>query len=177
MSANQELYLARQIINKFIDSCSHDLRSPLTSMEGLLMIASRYSTENEAKECLELMSQCIGNMKEIIKSLGEYTANMQRELEQRRISADGLVKEILNEYESEIKESGVQVVLKIDQTNEWLSDFQANYLILKNVISNAIKFCDPDKVNKKVVIQINVVKNEVTIQVQDNGIGIVKREL
>ncbi|MBS1509009.1 MAG: HAMP domain-containing histidine kinase [Bacteroidetes bacterium] len=175
--ATQELDKAKSIIDQFINSCSHNLKSPLTSIEGLVMIAEYCSDRDEIKQCLELIHHCAVNMQEMIKSLEDYTINLQRELNHEEIFATDLVDKILKEYAQHIEENNIAFSTSISQPFNWISDRQCNYLILKNLVDNAIQFSDPTKENKKVNVTVGVQVDQVNMEVSDNGIGIAEDEI
>jgi signal transduction histidine kinase len=167
-----ELSLSKRIIERFIGSCSHELKSPLCSIEGLVDIASKYTVADEVQTCHEMINKCLANMKKMLYSLEEYTSHLQRELQRDKIEASGLVHKILGENASDIYDSGVIVNVDIDQQTQWISDEYSNYTILTNIIRNAIIFNDDKKPVKTVRIKISVEQTGVEVQVQDNGIGI-----
>jgi K+-sensing histidine kinase KdpD len=167
-----ELMLSKRIIERFIKSCSHDLRSPLCSIQGLVTIASKYETADEVKECHQMISKCADKMKQMLVSIEEYTTNHQRELQQNEIFASQLVHKILNENVNELVESGVKVKVEVDQPVKWISDEYCSYTILKNVIKNAIVYNDRAKASREISIGIKVHKRFIGIRIADNGIGI-----
>src|SRR5687768_782611 len=132
-----ELTLSKRIINRFIESCSHDLKSPLCSIEGLLTIASKYNAVDEVKECHMMISNCVDKMKQMLISIEEYTLHLQRELQQNEIFAGQLIDKILEENLNAIQESGVTIKVNVDQAVRWISDEYCVHTILKNVINNA----------------------------------------
>src|SRR5688572_14602343 len=99
----EELALSKRIIERFIESCSHDLKSPLCSIEGLLTIASKYDAADEVKECHQLIINCIGKMKHMLISIEDYTVHLQRELNQNEILAGQLIDKILEQHVNDIQ--------------------------------------------------------------------------
>lgn len=167
-----ELALSKRIIERFIESCSHDLKSPLCSIEGLLEVASKYNAADEVKECHKMISNCVDKMKQMLISIEDYTVQLQRELQQNEISASKLIDKILEENTNDIQESGVNVRVDVKQPVKWISDEYSTYTILKNVINNAIHFSDHGKAAREVLVDIAVTKTFVGIWISDNGIGI-----
>jgi signal transduction histidine kinase len=83
---------------------------------------------------------------------------------------------ILNQYEPVIKDNSLQVVTSIDQSHRWISDHECNFLILKNVIGNAIQFADREKEVRQIDINARSNKKGMLINIRDNGIGICKNQ-
>jgi K+-sensing histidine kinase KdpD len=167
-----ELTLSKRIIERFIESCSHDLKSPLCSIEGLLTIVSKYNVTDEVKECHTMMSNCIHKMKQMLISIEDYTVHLQRDLQQNEISAKQLIDKILDENAKEIKESRVKIKVDVHQPVKWISDEHCSYTILKNLLNNAICFSDRTKSVSEVSIDIAVTNAFVGVRITDNGIGI-----
>lgn len=171
----EELAQSKMIIDRFIRSCSHDLRGPLCSIQGLTEVA-RHATASELNDCLDLMQGCAKNMKEMICNLEAYITHSQRELSCDELDASMMVGIILNQYEPVIKDNGLQVITSIDQSHQWLSDHECNFLILKNVIGNAIQFADHEKEVRQIDINARSNKKGMLINIRDNGIGIGKEQ-
>ena len=173
---NSELIKARFIIDQFIYRCSHDLKSPLSSIQGLVNITEHYHKDDEVKECLDMIKNCALTMKDMIRTMEEFMISAQRDLDKKEINAHVLVGRILNELSGEIKEKGVVIVNDISHVSGWKADEHFVYLILKNLIQNAIHFSDPNKINKKIRIRITPSRGVVSVEVKDNGVGIPEQE-
>ncbi|MGE0590245.1 MAG: sensor histidine kinase [Cyclobacteriaceae bacterium] len=171
----EELAQSRIIIDRFAHSCSHDLRGPLASIEGLTEVA-RHSNADELSNCLDLIRCCAKNMKEMIRNLEAYITHSQRELCCDELYANKMVGIILNQYEPVIKDNGLKVTTSIDQSHRWFSDYDCNFLILKNVIGNAIQFADHEKEVRQIDIKATSNKKGMLINIRDNGIGIGKKQ-
>ncbi len=175
-SLKLELNKAKVIIDQFIRSCSHNLKSPLTSIEGLVMVASRCTTLEEINQCLVLIQNSTTKMKEIIENLDQYTCNLKREFAIEQIKPEILIKKVLSEYHEEIELERIVVSTEISQSSKWLCDKHVHYLILKNLVANAIHFSDSTKVKKKLMVNIDVKQDQVKLEISDNGIGILETE-
>lgn len=171
----EELAQSKMIIERFVRSCSHDLRGPLASIQGLTTVA-RQAHATELNTCLDLIQCCAKNMKEMICNLEAYMTHSQRELSCDALDACQMVGIILDHYGPAIKDKNLHIVTRIDQQHAWISDHDCNFLILKNVIGNAIQFADQKKNVKQIDIQARSIKKGMLISIRDNGIGIGKNE-
>jgi signal transduction histidine kinase len=171
----EELAQSKMIIERFARSCSHDLRGPVASIQGLTEVA-RHANADELSNCLDLIQCCAKNMKEMIRNLEAYVTHSQRELSCDELDANNMVGIILNHYEPVIRDNGLQVVASIEQSHQWFSDHDCNFLILKNVIGNAIQFADHKKQVRQIDIHARSNKKGMLINIRDNGIGIGKEQ-
>lgn len=167
----EELAQSKMIIDRFVRSCSHDLRGPLASIQGLTTVA-RQAHATELNNCLDLIQSCAKNMKEMICNLEAYMTHSLRDLSCDELDARKIVGTILDQYEPVIKDNSLRIVTRIDQRHPWISDYDCNFLILKNVIGNAIQFADQKKEVKKIDIHARSIKKGMLINIRDNGIGI-----
>lgn len=171
----EELLQSKMIIDRFVRSCSHDLRAPLASIQGLTTVA-RYAQDAELDNCLDLIQCCAKNMKEIIGNLEAYMTHSQRELNRDELDARKMVSAILHQFEPAIRDHKLQIETRIEQRHPWISDHDCNFLILKNVIGNAIQFADQKKEVKQIDIHARSNKAGMLIDIRDNGIGIGKNQ-
>ena len=171
----EELVQSKMIIDRFIRSCSHDLRGPLCTIQGLAEVA-RHANGDELINMLDLIKCCAKNTKEMLSNLDAYLTHSQRELSCDELDASGMVGIILNQYEPVIKDNDLKVITRVDQSHRWVSDNECNFLILKNVISNAIQFADHKKEVRQIDIDARSSKKGMLINICDNGIGIVEKQ-
>jgi signal transduction histidine kinase len=175
-AVSQELNKALWIIDRFIHSCSHNLESPLASIEGLVLIAGYCTNPMEVTKCLRLIKRSSFDMQNTIHHLEEYTGNLQLGLVQEEIEVDRLVEKIVDDLAQEILRHKVEISTTISQPYRWFSDANCQYLILKSLVSNAISYCDTTKEVKKISIKVSVNAEWVNMEVTDNGIGIFSDE-
>jgi K+-sensing histidine kinase KdpD len=70
-----------KLMEKFLDSCSHDLRAPVSSIQGLLKIAEHYPHHREIHKCLKMIEACTFKMESMIFAMEEYRFRLQSQIE------------------------------------------------------------------------------------------------
>jgi signal transduction histidine kinase len=163
---------AHKVIEKFIYSCSHDLRAPVSSIQGLLRIAEYYPNHEETHKCLEMIEACTQKMDKMIRSLEEYMINSQHEIQKEEVNGQELVEQIVGNYEEQLSSKGITVLKEINITMPWMTDRHSTYQIIKHLLANAINFSDSEKKEKKILIRISATRYDSLIEVIDNGLGI-----
>lgn len=163
----------------FISVASHQLRTPLTSIKWiseLLLSGDVGPVPEKQKEFVEDLYVSSRRMINLVNSLLNIARIESTELRVRAEAIDfrNLYSEILKELDVRIKEKGHSISLTIGNGAEDMhTDSKLLYEILKNILTNSIKYTD-----KKGVIKVAVKKSndEIVISVSDNGIGIPKDE-
>ncbi|MEM9446885.1 MAG: PAS domain-containing protein, partial [Verrucomicrobiota bacterium] len=72
---NELLAKANEELDRFVYSTSHDLKAPLSSVQGLIAIAELTDNKEELKECLNLMKGRISNLNAFIADITNYSRN------------------------------------------------------------------------------------------------------
>lgn len=170
---NENLILANKELDRFVYSTSHDLRSPLTSLKGLVQIAKGEEDLEQIKYYFELMDQSISRQDQLIIDIIDYSRNKRVEKTLETINLHQLIDNIIQQYGyiENIKTIKIEKNLEID---EIYSDVLRLKIIFNNLISNAIKYCDPEKSEKKIEIKVFKENDFYKIVIKDNGIGIKK---
>ncbi len=166
-----ELKRSNYELDQFVYKASHDLRSPITSILGLLNIAE--IDEEHALAHIKKIRGRIQKLDEFIQSIINYsqTNNLEPQLEPLQI--EYLIHKNIAEldflpYASEIK-------FKVKQKQKgaiYMDNLRLN-IILKNLLSNAIKFADRTKKVSIILIETDVRKDKkFVLTITDNGLGI-----
>jgi signal transduction histidine kinase len=163
---------AHKIIEKFIYSCSHDLRAPVSSIQGLVRIAEYYPHHEETHKCLEMIEACTQKMDKMIRSLEEYMINAQHEIRKEEVNGAEVIEQIVNDCEEQLTSKGITVLKEINIPMPWMTDRHSTYQIIKHLFVNAITFCDNEKKERKILVRINATRYDSLIEVIDNGLGI-----
>ena len=146
-----ELEKANMVINQFVTSCSHSMRGPLKSIEGLVNLLyqrNKYS-QADATAFLDLIGQTAIKMENMLDELEQILENSNREMILKKIDWREIIDSVLTRYIKEINEGGVIVETSIIETIEFSSDLHRVHLILSHLIENAVQFQDPNK-NKQI---------------------------
>lgn len=173
---NDRLIIANNELDRFVYSASHDLRSPLTSLKGLVQIAKEEEDIKQIKYYFELMDQSITKQDKFIIDIINYSRNKRLEKSLETINLPQLIDDVIQQYSYSDNADGFKIE-KNFEIREIYSDALRLKIILSNLISNAIKYCDPEKEEKKIEINVFNENEDYKIVVKDNGIGISKDHL
>lgn len=164
-----------EALEAFSYSMSHDMRSPLRSMQGFanaLLEEHSQQLDQEGKDLLTRIERAAHRMDLLIMDVLAYGQVAKQQIELSAVSLDALVGELIRNYPS-FQEPGASVKVcgelgMVVGHPAFLSQ------ILTNLVANAVKFIEP---GKKPEIQIFAERHdaETKIFVQDNGIGIEPR--
>lgn len=169
---NELLTKTNKELDRFVYSASHDLRSPLSSMLGLVELAKKSKDPEEIKMCLALMADRIKVQDSFIQDIIDYAWNSRVSVAIEKIQMDLFVKEIVNQliYTEGAKDIDIQMEIKEDTFIH--SDRTRLMSILSNLISNAIKYHDSSKASRFIRIGLQETEGTAKILVEDNGQGV-----
>jgi signal transduction histidine kinase len=160
------------LIDKFIYGCSHDLKSPLTSIQGLVRIADYYPHNGDIHKCLEMIEDCTTKLDTLIRKLQEYMTDSHHPIKAQQVDANELIGKIRSEYKNQLDTYGISLLQEVRNASDWVTDSEVVSKILKYLISNSLAYHDPEKDERKIIIRIELNDKGSTIEVGDNGLGI-----
>jgi signal transduction histidine kinase len=151
-------------------SVSHDLRSPLNSILGLVLLTEQATDAQESKRLLKMMKDRISVQNNYIQEVIEYTRNSKSELRIEKIELRSLVDEIIDSLKYSVDAIKIDFTNQIEAGNTLMCDRICLWIALNNLIGNAIKYHDFRKA--KPFIEIGYTDHRNSIYVLDNGTGI-----
>lgn len=172
---NEELLKINRELDSFVYSVSHNLRSPLSSILGLINISRMEGRKinNEAPgQYLELMERSVMKLDDTIKEILDYSHNSRSELDISEISLEKLIYDTFEQLKYLTGSNEVQKEIRVEKRIKFYTDAHRLKVILANLISNAIKFRDALKEKQVVRILADVSPDKVVLEIHDNGIGI-----
>ena len=172
---NKELERTNIDLDNFIYTASHDLKSPITNMEGLVsLLKTSVNDKLGAKEgkLLEMMGTSVQRLQRTIGGLVEITRH-QKDLEDATkevLSFSELSQEVKGDIHNQIKESKavIQEYFKVEEVVYKRSSLKS---ILYNLLSNAIKYRSPEK-SLEIEVNTFIKQGCVVLSVKDNGLGL-----
>jgi PAS domain S-box-containing protein len=169
-----ELKILNASKDKFFSIISHDLRTPFNSLLGISeFIIQSYEemSREEIKESISNIFRSSQKVYNLILNLFEWT-RMQSgrfEVEKTPLNLSINVGEILNLYIQSAELKKIKLINNVSEEIYIVADKYMLETILRNLISNAIKFT-----NKEGNVSISAIRkgNFAQIAVSDNGMGI-----
>lgn len=172
ITTNEELKKANAELDSFVYRASHDLKAPLTSIKGLISIIKSLDTNDELQKLLYHAELSTDKMMDVIRDITDHSKNIRTEIQKDEFSIGEMVGNIHQSLAYMTRGMRVDFVVNENIESKFVSDKYRVGVILNNLISNALRYFDAEKNNPYVVITIFCNKNEASITVEDNGIGI-----
>jgi signal transduction histidine kinase len=172
MRKKLEQQLSDKIIEMetLISKLSHDMRSPLSSVLGLINVAEIEPAANNTLY-FEKIKQSIKRLDSIIIDLTStiYISSMQQKPEVIRF--ENMVNESISNLNFWENFDKIQFDTNISLINDFYSDPKFIYSIIQNLVENAVKYGNYI-IEPRIAIHILQDTDGVKIEVADNGTGI-----
>jgi len=160
-------------LDQLMYKTSHDLRSPLSSILGLVNLANL--DPNNYLIYLNKIEGRIKKLDEFIRSMLNYGRVNRGEIHFEEIALEKLIHDCIRELDHLENFAAVKTEVRVKGSNKpFKSDLLRIRIIIGNIISNAYKYYNPmAKSRLKIDVTINTTSAQIIFR--DNGIGI-KRE-
>ncbi len=169
---NIELKKINSELDNFVYSVSHDLRSPLLAIQGLVqLINSQQQSTDALQKYIPMIAASASRMDETIKEILDYSRNARLGINLSPIDFKTLVTEIFEDVRH-IAPEKISLELNIKQDIPFHSDLSRVSTLIKNIISNSVKYRKKGSVDSLININILVTPQEALLRFEDNGEGI-----
>jgi PAS domain S-box-containing protein len=170
---NTELERTNAELDRFVYSVSHDLRSPLLSIKGLLaLVFDLEKLDPQVDNYLRMAEKSIHRLDDIIKEILEYSRNARMEVQHEPVDISLVVEEIYEDLKFSVEES-FDFRMKLNDLKIIYSDRARIHTLLRNLIGNAVKYRKKrEDVNSFVEFRAYKKNHELILEVEDNGEGI-----
>jgi PAS domain S-box-containing protein len=169
---NEELKRVNNELDQFVYRTSHDLRSPLTSILGLVNIA-RMDDEHQFKNSyLDMIEKSIQKLDKFIGDIIDYSRNSRLEIQIEKINFLIEINEIIESLQFLDKENLIKKEIQVNANVPFYGDKLRLHIILNNLIANAFKYHRFGSPNLFVKIYVEITENYAKIMIEDNGRGI-----
>jgi hypothetical protein len=169
---NEELVKINRELDSFVYSVSHNLRAPLMSVLGLLNLAKLSDRKEDMDQYFEMMEHSIQKLDYTLKEILDYSRNARKEIDAQLVNIREVVDDSVARLLYMEGSQGLAKNVDIIEQSPLYGDPYRLLVILNNLLSNSIKYRDPEKEQNVVHFYITIERKLLTIKVQDNGIGI-----
>jgi signal transduction histidine kinase len=167
---NNELRKLNSELDRFVYSASHDLRSPLASIMGLVTL-TRLEKENQ-DEYLDMIERSVKRLDGFISDIIDYSRNARLEVTPEEIDFDKTIQTVFENIKFLDHQNRIRRHVSITGNGAFLTDRVRLDIILNNIISNAVKYHNYNQEDPTIEVRVWFDHRKATIQVIDNGQGI-----
>ena len=173
---NEELLKLNATKDKFFSIIAHDLKSPFNSILGFSQILEEQTRDKDYKGIVEY-SKMIHDSAEravnLLVNLLEWARSQTGRMEYNPeyFAMDELIHEITLLLDDSARQKSISINSILPQTIRVFADKAMMSTIMRNLISNAIKFTMP---GGSITISIEQKLKEIVFTVKDTGVGISK---
>lgn len=175
-----QLKSVEELRKELIANISHDLRSPIASIQGFtetILLKEKDLTPQERNKYLEIILQNSENLSKLVNDLFELSkleSNPQM-LKQEPLQVAELVQDVADKFQIIAKEKNISINTIYSKSLPMVyADIQMTDRVFQNIIDNAIKYCNKNDV---ITIELELQKDGVLVKITDTGKGIAGEDL
>lgn len=166
-----ELKTRNMELDNFVYKVSHDLRAPLASVLGLINLTKLEEKPETQAFYVDLMEEQVAKLDHFIHDILSHSKNLKLDVVISDIDFSEIISTCFSDLHYLKHASAIKFNVQIDGEN-FRSDKWRIGEIFRNLISNAIKYANPE--NPQMTVDIKVVVKDIGahITIADNGLGI-----
>jgi Na+/proline symporter/nitrogen-specific signal transduction histidine kinase len=173
-SANEELILKDKQKDEFLDTVTHELRTPITAIRASseILLEDDALPEELKKQFLSNIiaeSDRLNRLIDKILDLEKLESGKQK-LKLAEHNFSNTLNLVLENLHQLIQNKGIMVSMNQPKDSVWRYDADRVTQVLTNMLSNAIKFCPEE--NGQIAIEVHENEDQLLVSVCDNGIGV-----
>jgi len=166
----KDLQDANVFKDKVFSIISHDLKSPISSLAGLLQIMKMKTlNEEERSKAISSLEIALKGTKNLLDNVLAWASKSTEKTEEtEEIELQALIDEIFQIFHFQAEKKGIQLKNLIEHEFYILSNRDMLLLVIRNLVSNALKFT-----KKEGTVAVGMRQDFLNIEifVKDNGVG------
>lgn len=167
-----ELKNTDKLKDEFIAIASHNLRTPLSVINGFIPVLKQKNLDEEVRKITDSIEESTQKLITISESLINIASfeKTTKPMNKRSENIVNLIQEVIKDYQSMAEKKNIKFnVIFPDSSITVAVDKERLKQAISHVIDNAIKF---NKANGQISISLTALDNEILLSVSDTGIGI-----
>jgi len=172
-SYTNELELANKTKDRFFSIIAHDLKSPFNSLIGfseLIKLSIEEKDFDDVEKMNELVLQTSTQAHKLLLNLLDWSRAQTNEIKFKPVKVDinKLITENIELFKAQANKKNILLEFVPNETVYVLADIDMTNIIIRNLISNAVKYTKEGYVS----VSISLQANSCIIKIKDTGVGI-----
>jgi PAS domain S-box-containing protein len=169
---NNELRKINSELDRFVYSVSHDLRSPLLSVKGLVNLIMGFDVlDSDIVNCLKLIELSVDRLDATILDILTYSRNSRTELKIETVNIKEIVEDTYNDLNM-LNSFDIDFIVYMQDCESLNTDKLRIQSVIRNLISNSIKYRREDGIRPLVKFTCIRKADFYEFEISDNGKGI-----
>jgi signal transduction histidine kinase len=166
-----------KIKDKLLAVIAHDLRTPLANLRNISdMFDADYLTNEEVHFLMKDVNPTVKSAELTLSNLLEWAGSQMKgqSITVSQLDIFALGSEMAQTFTQALQKKNIEFLNQASPGNSVLADENHIKVVLRNLVSNAIKFTDT---NGRVILNSKVDEDRIIISVEDNGKGMSADEI
>ncbi len=177
--ANEQLSEANQTRDKFLSIIGHDLKNPFNSVLGLTgLLSSEWDTipNEEKRYIINEINSTSNTLYELMDNLLLWAKNQANSIHvfQEEFNMNDYLVDMYEIFRNQASFKNIKIIMDIGDKNMVVADPNMISTVLRNLMSNAIKFT---RKSGKISIELKQRDAELEFCISDNGKGLLPDDL
>lgn len=168
-----DLHTSLIAMESFAHQASHDLRTPLSTLSGVLeLFGNKFGTElpEKALEYLAVMTRAVAQMDMLTSDFLDHARSVSAEVSAEPLDLRQAIDDVRRDLQNGLTEA--ELSLQIEGPNcTLMAEPTLLRMMLMNLLSNALKYQHPDRALRINVTLEAVDSQKMLLRIADNGLG------
>ncbi len=172
MEQKEKLDQLNSVKDRFFSIISHDLRNNLTTMKLYFdLVSNKEYVPIDTSEITKQISSSVENTIDLLENLLIWASAQIKgvTIHRQKLNIHSLSQENINLLNSAAHQKNISLVNSVDENITAFADIDMINLVLRNLISNAIKFT-PE--SGSISLLASITEQKCIVEIKDNGVGI-----
>jgi signal transduction histidine kinase len=174
---NEKLRRSNDDLDSFVYRASHDLRSPLASIMGVINIVKTEKDVYKIKDYMKYQERSVKKLDDLIQDILDLSRNAKLDISIEAVDLKRFVKSCVDSFSYMEEFTRVKIDLSIQEDFIVYTDTRRLKVVLNNLLSNALRYFDSTKEQSYLKIQVEYKHGNIVLTFEDNGIGIQEEHL
>ncbi len=159
-----------RIKKDLVANMSHELKTPITAINGYVKTLLEIENDNEKRRFLQIIDRNVERILNVVNNLLLLSElEIMKKLNKEDVDLEEMIKDIFSMFYPKLKEKGIPFLVQIDKSARLIKAdrFRLEQALI-NIIDNAVKYTEKGRITVRAFCK----KEEVEIEISDTGPGI-----